>query len=148
MRQKDSKIKGKEKVSWIENIMGTFENDELYKEAMTLAKNCLNEIPRIVPMLILTYEPKIITNGKSIIIKLEAENKLNEDYYLTLKIISEENECILERSITFPKVKTISFDIPDDWQEKDYELRVIYQNWILASEMFEIVSKEDVKQEN
>ncbi|MBL1210447.1 hypothetical protein [Geminocystis sp. GBBB08] len=79
---------------------------------------------------------------------VDSENELNEDYDLTLKIISEENECLVEKSIKFPKQNTLSFYIPDDWQEKDYELRIVYQDWILASEILEIVNQEEVKQQN
>ena len=106
------------------------------------------KMPKNIPSLTIAYEPIIATHGESITIKLESENKLNQDYDLTLKIISEENECLVAKSIKFPKEKTISFQIPDDWQENDCELRIVYQDWILATEILEIVNGEDARQQN
>lgn len=108
----------------------------------------LSTIPNNIPSLTIVYEPTIVTHGESITVKLESENKLDQDYDLTLKIISEENECLVAKSIKFPKEKTVSFDIPDNWQENDHELRIVYQDWILASEILEIVNQEEAKQEN
>lgn len=108
----------------------------------------LSIIPNNIPSLTIAYEPTIVTHGDSITVKLESENQLNENYDLTLKIISEENECLFAKSIEFPKQNTISVTIPDDWQENDYELRIVYQDWILASEILEIANQEEAKQQN
>lgn len=101
----------------------------------------MSTIPNNIPCVTIAYAPTIVTHGESVTVTLKSDR----DCDLTLKVLTEEKECLVAKTITYPKEKTIAFNIPNDWRENDYELRIVYQDWILASEILEVVNEEEAK---